>query len=388
MYVIKEDRYRVPVFIWCPEIEANTQEQIDHCAQLPFVAHHVAILPDAHFGFGVPIGTVLACKDVVIPFAVGSDIGCGMLATKTSLTEITREQVKLLMGGIRRRIPVGFEWHKTPVRAIGLRDPEDLPVIKSQIKKAELQLGSLGSGNHFLEIQQNEVDNSIWFMIHSGSRNLGKQVADHYNKIAKEMNARWFSSVDPKWDLAFLPIEELQAKLYLKEMQYAVEFAQRNRDVMAEQIRETFWEVFGNSVLFEPAINIAHNYAAWEEIGNESLIIHRKGATAARTEEIGIIPGSQGSSSYIVKGLGNPKSFYSCSHGAGRKMGRNQAKKELNLANEIMRLDELGVVHGIRSVKDLDEAAGAYKPIEQVMHNQQDLVKIITKLTPLGVVKG
>jgi tRNA-splicing ligase RtcB len=170
-------------------------------------------------------------------------------------------------------------------------------------------------------------------------------------------------------------------------MKYCVNFALQNREAMAQAIRESFVEVVPE-IKFEAPINIAHNYAEWDNIHGKNVIIHRKGATSAKKGEIGIIPGSQGSASYIVEGLGNEKSLWSCSHGAGRKMGRNQAKKNLDLATEIKRLDDLGVIHSIRHESDLDEAAGAYKPIEEVMEQQKDLVKIITKLTPLGVVKG
>ena len=171
-------------------------------------------------------------------------------------------------------------------------------------------------------------------------------------------------------------------------MQYAVNFAQMNRDVMAEQIRESIRVIMGNDVEFEEPINIAHNYAKWENIRGKNVLIHRKGATSARAGQIGLIPGSQGSASFIVEGLGNEKSFYSCSHGAGRDMGREEAKRDLVLEDEIKRLDDLGIVHSIRSQSDLDEAAGAYKNIDQVMENQKDLVKIVTKLTPRGVVKA
>jgi tRNA-splicing ligase RtcB len=385
MKIFKNEGYHVPVFSWCDDIEESAQMQIDNVARLPFVANHIAILPDCHAGYGVPIGTALACDGVVIPFAVGADIGCGLLAIKTNLTELPIDGVKKLMGNIRERIPVGRNWHKTPISSFN-GSCEDLPIVKSQVDKAQLQLGTLGSNNHFCEIQM-DSDGYIWFMIHSGSRNLGKQIADYYDKAAKDLNAKWFSSVPKEWNLAFLPMSDPSAQLYMKEMQYAVDFAQQNRDVMAEQIKEAFAEVLG-SLYFEPPINIAHNYAAWENIKGKNVLVHRKGATSARDGQLGIIPGSQGSASYIVKGLGNVKSFYSCSHGAGRKMGRNQAKANLDLAAEIKRLDELGVVHGIRSVADLDEAAGAYKDIDIVMANQQDLVEIVTKLTPMGVVKG
>jgi tRNA-splicing ligase RtcB (3'-phosphate/5'-hydroxy nucleic acid ligase) len=314
-----------------------------------------------------------------------------MLAVKTNLTEITTDTVKVIMGLVRSKIPVGFDWHRNPVaRLEDLR--EDLPVVKSQFNDAKLQLGTLGGGNHFLEIQRDSTG-YVWFMIHSGSRNLGKKVADHYNKIAKVMNEEWFSQVPKKWDLAFFPVGDPMYSLYIKEMRYCVEFAQHNRDVMANLIRKSFFDALDGNVEFEDPINIAHNYATFEHIGNKDLLIHRKGATAAKAGQIGIIPGSQGTASYIVEGLGNIKSFYSCSHGAGRRLGRAQAKRSpeeggLDLATEIKKLDDLGVVHSVRNQSDLDEAPGAYKDIDEVMKAQDDLVKIVTKLRPIGVIKA
>jgi tRNA-splicing ligase RtcB len=194
--------------------------------------------------------------------------------------------------------------------------------------------------------------------------------------------------VTPKWDLAFLPIDEPVARAYFKEMRYAVGFALENRVVMARFVREAFTVVLGNSLSFDNTINVAHNYAAQEHYHGKNPIIHRKGATSARAGQVGIIPGSQGTASYIVEGLGNPKSFNSCSHGAGRKLGRKQAQRTLNIEEEVGRLDEKGILHGIRGESDLDEAPGAYKNIDEVMANQSDLVKVITRLTPMGVIKG
>lgn len=284
-----------------------------------------------------------------------------------------------------------------------------IKIIKEEYerKRKELagQLASLGSGNHFIEIQKDTNDN-IWIMIHSGSRNLGKKVADYYNKLAKELNERWHSKVPREWDLAFLPIETQEAKNYMTEMQYCVDFALANRKLMMDRIVNIFVEEFklkdfegyqGFNNLYPelaslknafPFINIAHNYAAWENHFGQNVIVHRKGATLARKDTIGIIPGSQGSRSYIIKGLGNKESFESCSHGAGRKMSRTQAKRTLNLQEEIKKMDDLGVIHGIRNQSNLDEAPGAYKDIDEVMNNQKDLVEIIEILTPLAVIKG
>jgi tRNA-splicing ligase RtcB len=244
-------------------------------------------------------------------------------------------------------------------------------------------LGTLGGGNHFIELQTD--GKYMWVMIHSGSRNLGKQVADHYNKIAKKLNERWYSNVPAKFDLAFLPTTSMECINYLDEMNYCVEFAAANRKAMMGEVLHCLSEVFGLVYREEP-IDIAHNYAAVENHFGQNVMVHRKGATRAREGELGIIPGSQGTSSFIVRGKGNRDSFHSCSHGAGRRMGRKQAQRELNLVEEQASMG--GIIHSIRNEKDLDEAPGAYKDIYVVMANQEDLVEIVTELTPMVVVKG
>jgi tRNA-splicing ligase RtcB len=374
--------------MWVSDLEESALKQAGNLANLPFAFKHVALMPDAHCGYGMPIGGVLATQGVVIPNAVGVDIGCGMCAVKTNIEDLDSESLKKIMSGIRSRIPLGFSRHAQAQDESLMPGTEHLPeVIKTHYQNALYQLGSLGGGNHFIEIQYGS-DHCIWVMIHSGSRNLGKQVADHYNKLAKNLNSRWHSQVPSNWDLAFLPIESPEAKEYINAMQYCVDFAFANRKLMMERVQEAFKSVLSEPLEFSEIINIAHNYAAWEHHFGKDVIVHRKGATSAREGEMGIIPGSQGTKSYIMEGLGNPQSFHSCSHGAGRKMGRKQAQRELDLQEEINRLDEKGILHAIRGKKDLDEAAGAYKDIHQVMENQKDLVKILVELEPLAVVKG
>lgn len=240
--------------------------------------------------------------------------------------------------------------------------------------------------NHFIEIQKGD-DGHIWLMIHSGSRNLGYKVAKHYNKIAIELNEKWYSLVPKKWELAFLPLDSEEGKTYRQSMQYCIDFALANRGLMMDRVKEAVQDVISN-IEFDSMINIAHNYAAMENHFGKNVMVHRKGATKATEGLIGIIPGSQGTASYIVKGKGDPDSFKSCSHGAGRIMGRNQARKELDLETEKKRLDDLGIIHSIRNKKDLDEATGAYKDISIVMANQTGLVDILVKLEPLAVIKG
>ncbi|MDP2104989.1 MAG: RtcB family protein, partial [Desulfobulbaceae bacterium] len=248
------------------------------------------------------------------------------------------------------------------------------------------QLGTLGGGNHFIEIQKGS-DGHIWLMVHSGSRNLGFKVAHYYNKLAGELNRKWGSQIPPKWQLDFLPLDSKPGQTYLKEMRYCVDFAYANRQLMMERIKDALAAVLV-PITFESLINIAHNYAAEEEHFSKRVVVHRKGATSALPGEVGIIPGSQGTPSYIVKGLGNAESFASCAHGAGRKMGRKQAQRQLDLQQEQKRLEDQGIIHAIRHTSDLEEAAGAYKDIDEVIDNQLDLIEVIVELRPLAVIKG
>ena len=382
----------VPVKIWAKGVDPHAMKEIINISTLPFVFHHLAFMPDLHGGKGMPIGGVMATKGVVIPNAVGVDIGCGMCAVKTSLraedipSEMLRKQI---LRGIRNQIPLGFDHHKNAQDDSFMPqgfDVDKLTVVSRQYKSATKQVGTLGGGNHFIELQK-DTEGTLWVMIHSGSRNLGAQVGNYYNEKAKVLNKRWFSVVDPAIDMAFLPIQSEEAHAYWDEMLYCVEFALCNRRLMMQRICEVIGETYPD-VQFEPMINIAHNYAAWENHFDENVIVHRKGATRARVGEIGIIPGSQGTKSYIVEGLGNPDSFQSCSHGAGRLMSRTEAVRTLSLENEVARLESQGIVHAIRYQKDLEEAAGAYKNIDEVMAAQTDLVKIVTELSPVAVIKG
>jgi tRNA-splicing ligase RtcB len=376
---------KLPIKLWLEDIEDGAMEQVKNLANLPFAFQHIAIMPDSHQGYGMPIGGVMATKGVIVPNAVGVDIGCGMCAVKTSLTEIDTETLKKIMGEVRKAVPIGFNHHKEK------QDESLMPksnyglIVGEQYESALKQIGTLGGGNHFIEIQKGS-DGHIWIMIHSGSRNFGLKIAEFYNKLAIKLNEEWFSQVPKEWELAFLPLESKEGEEYIKEMNYAVEFALANRKLMMERIKDIFQKE--TTCVFDDMINIAHNYARLENHFGHNVMIHRKGATLADENTIGIIPGSQGTASYIVKGKGNIHSFKSCSHGAGRKMGRNVACKTLNLEEEIKALNDQGIIHGIRGVKDLDEAPGAYKDIDVVMKNQEDLVDILVELKPLAVIKG
>ena len=366
------------------DLEQGALEQAENLSKLPFAFHHIAIMPDSHQGYGMPIGGVFAAKDAIIPFCVGVDIGCGMCAQRTNLKNIPKDQLRKLSQKIQNRIPTGFNKHKKSIAEI--RKPVcQLEIVEQNLKNAELQLGTLGGGNHFIEIQKGD-DDYIWIMIHSGSRNLGKKVADHYNKIAKGLNKQWLSSVPSRYDLAFLPLDSEQGQSYKREMDFCVKYAFQNRKVMMEIVKEELQEKITTPINFDNFVNIAHNYAKMENHYGQNVMVHRKGATRARLGEVGIIPGSQGTKSYIVEGLGNRESFHSCSHGAGRKMSRKKAKEKLDLQTEQSKMGD--VVHDMRSKDRLDEAPGAYKDINIVMKAQEDLVKIIVELTPLMVIKG
>lgn len=389
---------KIHIKYWLDELpEQGAIDQTENIANFPFAFKHIAIMPDTHQGYGMPIGGVMATKDVIVPNAVGVDIGCGMCAVKTSLTEIDTETLKKIMGAIRKAIPVGMNNHKeaqdSDLMPHELGWSESFPVIGTQYERACKALGTLGGGNHFIEIQKGS-DGFIWIMIHSGSRNLGYTVAKHYNDLAKELNKKWSTSVPAEHELAFLPTDSQEGLDYIREMNYCVEFALANRKLMMERVVDTFFKenlisqkeaFFGHK---KDMINIAHNYASLEHHFGKNVWVHRKGATRAYKDELGIIPGSQGTKSYIVRGKGVEDSFKSCSHGAGRKMGRKDAQRTLNLKDEIKRLDDAGVIHGIRHEKDLDEATGAYKDIDVVMANQKDLIDIVIELTPLAVIKG
>ena len=381
-----------PVKIWARTVDPSAFKQIMNLSTLPFVFHHLAFMPDVHAGVGMTIGGVLATKGAVIPNAVGVDIGCGMCAVKTDIRveELSSDLLrKGFMRGIRKQIPVGME-HQKEAQDEALMpqgfDLESMWVVSRQYKSALKQLGTLGGGNHFIELQKDQ-DGWMWIMLHSGSRNLGLQVAEYYDKIARRLNAQWFSRIDPEIGLSFLPVGSKEFKDYWTEMDYCVKFALANRQLMMDRICGVIKDCAPDTE-FEPIINIAHNYAAWEHHFDEDVIVHRKGATRAREGEVGIIPGSQGTRSYITEGLGNPDSFMSCSHGAGRRMSRTEAVKTLNLKEEQEKLEAKGIVHGVRFQKDLEEASSAYKDIDEVMANQADLAKITTALEPIAVIKG
>lgn len=381
-----------PVKIWTNDVEESAMRQIENLTTLPFLHHHLAIMPDVHAGMGMPIGGVLACDGAVIPNAVGVDIGCGMCAVKTNwkMEDLPAHVIrKEIMKGIRARIPLGMDHHKEAQDAKYLpqgHDIDKMEIVKRRQHSILHEVGTLGGGNHFIELQKDEEGN-LWIMIHSGSRNLGKQVGDYYNKIAVSLNEKWHSVVSPEIRLPFLPHGTREFGAYWNEMKYCIDFALCNRRLMMERIQEVIADSL-KGIEFEPMINIAHNYAAFEHHFGKDVIVHRKGATLAREGVIGIIPGSQGTASYIVEGLGNPDSFCSCSHGAGRVLSRKAAIKTLDMNAEVRNLEAKGIIHAIRCQDDMQEASGAYKDIDTVIANESDLVKVKTKLLPIAVIKG
>lgn len=381
------DTENLPIKLWLEQeqMDEGALEQARNLANLPFAFKHISIMPDTHQGYGMPIGAVLATQGAIIPNAVGVDIGCGMCSLRTSLTEIDNDELKEIIKLIRATIPVGFEQHAEAQDAAWMPPLQgDLPIVRQEYDKALYQIGTLGSGNHFIEIQRGS-DGFIWIMIHSGSRNLGFTVANHYHAIAEQLNSA--AGEDISTDLAYLPHTSEYFELYKNEMNYCLEFALANRTLMMERVKAAFVQVIPE-VEFADFINKPHNFAAEEEHFGEMVMVHRKGATRARKDEWGMIPGSQGTRSFLVKGKGEAQSFQSCAHGAGRIMSRAQARKRLDVKTEVKGLKAQGILHAIRSRKDLDEAPGAYKDIDEVMSQQTDLVEVQIELQPLAVVKG
>jgi len=381
---------KLPIKLWLDDVEAGAMEQARNLANFPYAVKHIALMPDCHQGFGMPIGGVMTTREVIVPNAVGVDIGCGICAVQTSLTDVSHAHLRKILSAARSRIPLGHKHHKhsqDPGRMPPVDEQRPMPVVQREYRSATRQIGTLGGGNHFIEIQKGS-DGQVWIMIHSGSRNIGKQVADHYNRLAIRLNEKWKSPVPRPHQLAYLPLDSEEGRQYIREMNYCVDFAFASRKLMMDNTLKVFEAYFGKDFRSAPMINIAHNYAAFETHFGMEVVVHRKGATKADKETIGIIPGSQGANSYIVRGKGNKDSFKSCSHGAGRTMGRKEAIRSLDLAEEVRKLNEKGILHAIRTQRDLEEATSAYKDISLVMALQEDLVDTLVELTPLAVIKG
>jgi tRNA-splicing ligase RtcB len=387
------DDYRIPIKSWCGKVEDEAMQQAVNLANHPTTYKHVSLMPDCHMGFGMPIGGVIACRKAVIPNAVGVDIGCGMCSVRTDYAaeNISRDQIKQILDKLKMQIPVGFKHHKHEQNWEGFDRAPKLPVIKQELNSARKQLGTLGGGNHFIEIQRGS-DGFIWLMLHSGSRNFGYKIAGEYNDKAKQlcrkMKSRGSENLG-KQGLAYLPDESSIYHDYLAAMNFALQFAAENRRKMMKRFKECAEEILGCGFVQE--INIHHNFAARENHFGKEFLVHRKGATQAFQGQLGIIPGSMGTPSFIVKGLGNPESYQSCSHGAGRIMGRKQFNRTHNVeeCNRAM----AGIVFDQWSRRkkgdtDISEAPQAYKDINQVIEDQKDLIETVVSLSPLGVMKG
>jgi tRNA-splicing ligase RtcB len=396
-------------------LDENCLQQALNLAELPFIHKWVALMPDTHMGYGMPIGGVIAAKGTIIPNAVGVDIGCGVVFFKTNIpVRLIREcqtgqgkLVELITRNILRDIPVGFSHHQkrqksdylSGLLASGsdfIRELEAHPQLADRcFPSAFNQLGTLGGGNHFIELQEDEKG-ELCVMLHSGSRNVGKQVCDYFNKLARMLNERWQTGVLSSYQLAFLPVDDEAGQSYLRWMDMALNFARENRDLMKERVKAIILRLvtkhtgFGD-IEFGMEINAHHNYAALENHYGKSVWVHRKGAISAREGELGIIPGAMGRASYIVKGLGNPESFCSCSHGAGRKMGRRKALATYSEKEVLTELKRQAVILETPSTKGIaDESPFVYKDIDDVMAQQTDLAVIIPllKLRTVAVVKG
>jgi tRNA-splicing ligase RtcB len=387
----------VPVKIWTDDVDDRSMEQLGNIAKLPFIHHHIAAMPDVHLGLGATIGSVIATHKAIIPAAVGVDIGCGMVAARLSITanDLDEKSLKKVFDQITRDVPVGRAQHadnRVLVDAVqpfepGLkrltdRHPE---LLKSfgKFSKWMNQMGSLGGGNHFIEVCLDEFD-QVWVMLHSGSRGIGNAIADHFIKLARKDMERWMINL-PDRDLAYFPEGTEHFDDYVEAVHWAQEYAMQNRQCMLDLVLSALTRHLPAFEVTTEVVNCHHNYVAHEHHYGANVWVTRKGAIRAREGDLGIVPGSMGAKSYIVRGKGNPESFNSSAHGAGRKMSRMAAEKaftETDLANQTV---------GVICRKDkgvIDEIPGAYKDIDQVMANQNDLTEILHTLKQVVCVKG
>jgi tRNA-splicing ligase RtcB (3'-phosphate/5'-hydroxy nucleic acid ligase) len=383
---------KVPIKSWVPDLEGIVLEQATNLSNLPFAIRHVALMPDAHAGYGMPIGGVLFADGAVVPYAIGVDIGCGVALVETDLTVETLSAAELTatLEAIAAGVPVGMSSQPTAVdRDAGLAEIGlDLPdsIEPGWFDRAVNQLGTLGSGNHFLELQRDEAG-AVFVMLHSGSRSLGKTICDAFHKRALAENRRWHSKL-PHDELAYLPVGTDGFVGYWAAMTFALQFAEVNRSRMLD-VAESAFGAHTRVGRFERVVDVHHNYAAWENHFGKNGIVHRKGAVRARAGETVLIPGSMGTASYVAEGLGNPEAFDTCQHGAGRAMSRTAARKLKTSRAVYDETAALGVALLSGDPKSVaEEAAFAYKDIEAVMAASTSLVRPTRRLTPLGVVKG
>jgi len=398
-----ETKYQVletgaaPVKAWVQgvPIEEAARRQVENVARLPFIHGHVAVMPDVHFGRGATVGSVIPTKGAIIPAAVGVDIGCGMCAVKTSLTSHDLpETLKPLRSAIEKAVPVGFgdygdhvpkgaekAWYQRLKERYDVLQ-QKYPAVATKNSPAR-QLGTLGGGNHFIEVCLDQ-DDAVWVMLHSGSRGVGNRIGQHFIAEAKEEMERLGVSLADR-DLAYLKEGSVLFDDYVDAVSWAQDYARQNRAVMLERVLDVLKASFKDFATRDHAVNCHHNYISQEVHFGDKVWVTRKGAVSAQAGELGIIPGSMGAKSFIVRGKGNPESFCSCSHGAGRKMSRGAAKEHFSLE------DHAQATAHVECRKDtgvIDETPGAYKDIDAVMAAQSDLVEIVSTLRQVVCVKG
>lgn len=388
---------KVPVKIYTDDIEHEAYQQLLNISHLPFIHNHVAAMPDVHFGKGATVGSVIPCKGAIIPAAVGVDIGCGMNALRLSIkAKDLPDNLRAVRSAIEEAIPVGFDRHKTDkarastVRALSVgldevleKHPKILKMMKKPYQTWVRQLGTLGGGNHFIELCLDENDD-VWIMLHSGSRGIGNMIGQYFIRMAQKDMERHIHNL-PHKDLAYFTEGAEHFNDYVTAVHWAQDYAMENRREMMRLIVDALKKALPKFGVTKEAINCHHNYVSMENHFGENVFITRKGAISAGENELGIIPGSMGAKSFIVSGKGNPESFCSCSHGAGRKMSRSKAKREFS------KEDLESQTEGIECRKDtgvIDEIPGAYKDIDVVMEHQHDLVNVVHTLRQVVCVKG
>lgn len=394
----------VPIKAWVQgvEIEEEARTQLVNVSKMPFIHGHIAVMPDVHWGIGATVGSVIPTIGAVIPAAVGVDIGCGMMAVQLNL--VARDlplDLKPIRAAIEKAVPHGRTndggpgdrgaWHDTPQHHLDVWETsflEEFDVIRERHPKAMSRnthnhLGTLGTGNHFVEVCLDENEN-VWIVLHSGSRGLGNRFGNYFIELAKEDMRRYFINL-PDQDLAYFPEGTRNFEDYLAAVKFAQKFASWNRELMMTNIIQVMKPFFPGLQQVGALINCHHNYLNWEKHYGKNVIVTRKGAVRAKEGDMGIIPGSMGARSYIVRGKGNHESFHSCSHGAGRRMSRGKARKTITLE------DHCRATAGVECRKDedvLDESPAAYKDIDKVMEAQKDLVDIVHTLKQVVCVKG
>lgn len=409
---IYQDTAGAPLKMWTRgvPVEDSAAEQLRNVAGLPFIHKHVAVMPDVHWGKGATVGSVIATKGAIVPAAVGVDIGCGMMAVKTNLSASDLpDNLLAVRTAIEKAVPHGRTnngregdrgaWHDVPEANRNAFDPggqkftlvdrlTDIVAKHPKLARAATRcphhLGTLGTGNHFIEMCLDE-EFRVWIMLHSGSRGIGNAIGSYFIELAKEEMRRWYVTL-PDADLAYLPEGSQHFGDYMEAVEWAQEFASVNRRVMMTATLAAVSKALGREIACsDHAVNCHHNYVSRERHFGENVMVTRKGAVRARKDELGIIPGSMGARSFIVRGKGNPESFCSCSHGAGRAMSRTEARRRFTAEDHAL------ATAGVECRKDddvLDETPAAYKSIDAVMAAQADLVEVVHTLRQVVCVKG